>query len=314
MKLTVIIALYNTEKYIKRCLNSILDTTIPKHDYEIIVINDGSTDGGPRIVEEIVERNNNVILINKENGGQSSARNIGLTLAKGDYIFCLDSDDYVNSDLFPIALEEVINNNLDLYPIQFVKVSEDGQKLASKDSYQIINEVISGDEFLSRFTISGAMARYFYNAEIIRDKNLKLLEGIFHEDEEFVIKFLTHVKRIKYDKLPVYFYLIRSSSTMNKPDITHRKKLINDLISVVDSISNLIFENKENLKIVKGLKRKKQQILLSIFLKLRNNDFDSVFRSMIYSKLKSKNYYPLNFNEISFKQKLVAVYFNLQLF
>src|SRR5690606_6791038 len=133
---------------------------------------DGSTDGGPRIVEEIVESNNNVILINKENGGQSSARNIGLTLAKGDYIFCLDSDDYVNSDLFPIALEEVINNNLDLYPIQFVKVSEDGQKLPSKDSYQIINEVISGDEFLSRFTISGAMARSFYNAEIIRDKNL----------------------------------------------------------------------------------------------------------------------------------------------
>ncbi|WP_197091427.1 glycosyltransferase family 2 protein [Sphingobacterium endophyticum] len=313
MKLTVIIALYNTEEYIARCIQSVLDSDLRKDEYEIIVINDGSTDKGAKIVESLMINNGNLRLINKPNGGQSSARNLGINHSKGDYIFCLDSDDYVDSNLFSKALDVAVKNDLDLYPIKFIKVSENGEELKVKDTYRTFNRTMNGPEFLKEFTISGAMARYFYKSKIIKENNLKLLEGIYHEDEEFVTRFLTYVSRVKYDGLPVYFYLIRSSSTMNNKNIKHREKLIKDLIKVVDSLSNLILENCKNEGIVVGVGRKKQQILLSIMLKLRNSHFSNHFKKEMYNELKVKNYYPLKLNNLSVKQKIVGILFNWNL-
>ena len=260
MKLSVVIAVYNTELYLEKCIQSVLKSPLSENDYEIIVINDGSTDKSQLIVENIMRENANIKLINKKNGGQSTARNVGFQLAKGDYIFCLDSDDYIDGELFSLALNYACENDLDMFPIQFIKVSENNEILLFRDTYRELSSIITGAEFMNRFVISGAMARYFYKTEIIKKNNLKLIEGIYHEDEEFVIRFLTFVKRITYSKTPVYYYLYRKSSTVNNTNFEHRRKLLNDLLLVIDSLDELANNKTQDVLTINGIEKKKTAV------------------------------------------------------
>src|SRR5690554_1785104 len=125
MKLTIIIALYNTEQYIEKCIRSVyLNNKLPLSNFEIIVINDGSTDKSQNIVENLQIEYSNIILINKENGGQSSARNRGFKIAKGKYIFCLDSDDFIVAPEMVEALSYCMEKNLDMLPLFYQRYTE----------------------------------------------------------------------------------------------------------------------------------------------------------------------------------------------
>lgn len=312
MKVSLIIALYNTEKYIEKCIQSVLDSPLPKADYEIIVINDGSTDNSQVNVEKLIEANpnTNIQLINKENGGQSSARNLGFAIAKGQYIFCLDSDDYINGDNFFEALDYAIKNDLDMLPIKFNMVDEVGKILSIKDTYNSIG-IISGTAFLNRFVISGAMARYFYKSSVIKENNLRLIEGIYHEDEEFVIKFLIYVKKISYQKHDVYNYMVRVDSTINNKNMEHRVKLIYDIIVVIEKISDFILDNIDNKKLINGLYKKREQLIISIFIRMFKEKFSKKDKQQVLYLLKTKNYLPIRLRNLDLKKKVLGSVINL---
>lgn len=314
MKVSIIIALYNTEKYIEKCIQSVLDSPLPNADYEIIVINDGSTDNSQVIVDQLVISNPeiNIQLINKENGGQSSARNLGFELAKGQYIFCLDSDDYINGDIFRQALDYAISKDLDMLPIDFSYLDEEYISLnKGKDDYQLINNSITGVEFINKFIIAGTMWRYFYKSSIIQQNNLRLLEGVYHEDEEFVIKFLTYVKAIAYQKHKVYNYIIRENSTVNNKDMQHRKKLIFDIIIVVDKITELIENNVYNKGLIAGLLKKREQLIISIFIRMLKERFSAVDKQEVIGLLKSKDYLPVQLDSLNFKKRVLGRIINI---
>lgn len=312
MKLSVVIAVYNTELYLEKCIQSVLKSPLSENDYEIIVINDGSTDKSQLIVENIMRENANIKLINKKNGGQSTARNVGFQLAKGDYIFCLDSDDYIDGELFSLALNYACENDLDMFPIQFIKVSENNEILLFRDTYRELSSIITGAEFMNRFVISGAMARYFYKTEIIKKNNLKLIEGIYHEDEEFVIRFLTFVKRITYSKTPVYYYLYRKSSTVNNTNFEHRRKLLNDLLLVIDSLDELANNKTQDVLTINGIEKKKQQLIISVIIKMFKDKYSSIEFNEVLSKLEHKGYYPVVTDKLSFKHRIVGEIFNVK--
>lgn len=112
-KISTIIPVYNSEVYLKNCLDSVINQTVT--NIEIICINDGSIDNSSQILKEYEAKDNRIIVIDKkENEGANSARNLGLSLAKGDYITFLDSDDYLNLDAYEVALKEAKNKNLDI--------------------------------------------------------------------------------------------------------------------------------------------------------------------------------------------------------
>lgn len=314
MKVSLIIALYNTEKYIEKCIQSVLDSPMSSVEYEIIVINDGSIDNSQAIVEKLIEANPNINiqLINKENGGQSSARNLGFAIAKGQYIFCLDSDDYINGDIFRQALDYAISKDLDMLPIDFSYLDEEYIPLnKGKDDYQLINNSITGVEFINKFIIAGTMWRYFYKSSIIQQNNLRLLEGVYHEDEEFVIKFLTYVKAIAYQKHKVYNYIIRENSTVNNKDMQHRKKLIFDIIIVVDKITELIENNVYNKGLIAGLLKKREQLIISIFIRMLKERFSAVDKQEVIGLLKSKDYLPVQLDSLNFKKRILGRIINI---
>ena len=111
MKLSIIVPLYNVEKYIEKCILSLVNQDF--RDYEIIVVNDGSPDESANIVNELKIKYPNVLLFHKENGGLSSARNFGLEKAKGEYVWFVDSDDWIEPDIISLLYKHVKESNLD---------------------------------------------------------------------------------------------------------------------------------------------------------------------------------------------------------
>ena len=314
MKLSIIIPLYNTEKYIERCIFSVINLPLQKEEYEVIVINDGSTDSGMKIVETIAAGNNHLILINKENGGQSSARNIGIDTARGNYIFFLDSDDYVDGTMLCSALKYAIENDLDMLPVSSHIVYENGN-MYPIDFYDEIKVPISGAEFLNKFYVGEYMCQYFYKSKIIKDNNLRLIENIHSsEDAEFIIRFLTYVNRLSYNQLPVYCYFQRQDSIANLKDMLHRKNKVEDMIAVVDCYGELIRQRLSDAYLIKGIEKKRQGMLFSIFNQMHRDRFDKSDFADIIGKLKQKKYYPLKVNQLSYKKRLIGHLLNQSVF
>lgn len=312
MDLSIIIALYNTEKYIKKCIESIYENnSLNRNDFEVIVINDGSYDNSPKIVEELQSKYANLILLNKKNGGQSSARNQGFKIAKGKYIFCLDSDDFIDASELAKAIIFCEQNELDLLPINLRKYDEDFKALPiAKDNYASINKIISGGEFLNQYVIYGSMCRYIYKRSIIEKNNLYLTEGIYHEDEEFVIKYVTYSKKISYKNHSVYHQIVRNNSTTKNQDASHRLKLLNDLTTVIVNLNLHLAEFESNSLEYIGLSKKIEQLLISLFLRMKKDeiykqDKISLIKRLIFSKL-----FPLDLKYSKIKFKCYAMVVN----
>ena len=306
--------MYNTEEYIKKCICSIYENnSLNFNDFEVIVINDGSTDNSQTIVRNLMVKYKNITLINKDNGGQSSARNSGFKLAKGDYIFCLDSDDFLDADLFVEGLNYCLINDLDLLPIHSkLFLAETGVFLNVKDNYKRIEGTISGVDFLNKFVVSGAMCRYFYKTSCIRNNNLYLLEGVTHEDEEFVTKYIALSKRVSYNQLTLYFYTQRNDSTVNNRNVVHRVKLINDLLKVVLSLNEFTLIHSEDEKLVQGVNKKIKQLIISIFLRFYNEPsvYNKDHKELIVKKLKENRLYPIPTKGLMLKHKLICFLIN----
>ena len=137
-KVSVIVPVYNVEKYIDKCLESLVNQTLK--DIEIIIVNDGSTDNSIKIVEEYKEKyKNKIIYLEKENGGLSDARNYGIQYAKGEYIAFLDSDDYVDRKMYEKLYNKAIENNSDIVECDFYWKYTNKLILDTRNEYKNIN-------------------------------------------------------------------------------------------------------------------------------------------------------------------------------
>ncbi|NDW08962.1 glycosyltransferase [Dysgonomonas sp. 520] len=312
MLLSIIIAMYNTEKYIAKCLNSILTQGLKANDYEIIVIDDGSTDKGADIVEKLTMDNPNIILIKKENGGQSSARNMGFDIARGEYVMCVDSDDYLEPNSLIKLLSLIKKDDLDVASFNFNKVDESGTIIQEKKYYSEHPGIMTGADFMCKFVIVGAMCLYIFKKELIDKHNLRLIEGIFQEDEEFIPQLLSYAKRVKYLDIIVYNYLERSNSTTQNKSIEHRAKLLNDLIVVISHLQKRIKSEPENAPIFKAISRKTEQLSLSICLRLIREKYPEDIILDITKQMKQKKLYPLNYKHLKASQRAIACMINLE--
>ena len=148
MKLiSVIVPVYNTEKYIEKCVMSILNQTYK--NLEIILIDDGSTDNSPQICDSLAEKDNRITVIHQPNGGVSSARNIGLDNTHGDYITFVDSDDYIEPNMIEFLSENIGDTNIAM--CGYTSVEENGN-LSPQENVTVTDGIISTDTFWNIFT------------------------------------------------------------------------------------------------------------------------------------------------------------------
>lgn len=213
MLVSIIMPVYNSEKYLKEAIQSVIDQTYSK--IELIIINDGSIDNSKTIIEEYCKNDARIILKNIQNSGVSSARNLGLSIAKGDFILFVDSDDIINKNFVKDMLE--VSNDYDLvicgYSKKFIKHSDD----------IILHSKINNNEELliniaSNNLIGGFVWNKMFKAKIIKQNNIKFRKNIYVcEDMIFVFEYLSKIKSFIYIPKPLYLYRMRkSSATMQK--------------------------------------------------------------------------------------------------
>ena len=207
-KVSIIIPIYYAENYLYECLNSIKEQTYT--NIEVLMVNDGSTDKSENICKEFLQ-DSRFILINKKNGGVSSARNVGINESNGKYILFLDSDDWCDKDLLSQTVGN--NRNSDMICFGFFKAYKDNkiiQNLKVEKNADIKKEILIND------SIGGYLWNKIFSAEIIKEYDIKFYEDISYcEDLLFIKKYIEYVKKVKYINQPLYYYRARKSSVSN---------------------------------------------------------------------------------------------------
>lgn len=221
MELTIVVPVYNVEKYLKECLDSIY--SIKNIDYEVILVNDGSTDNSLTILNEYKDRYfDKTKIIDKKNGGLSSARNAGLEVAKGDYISFIDSDDIIDPEEFEKFFKEGKELDLDVIVgnMRYFSDKKKGDPLFRSEGIKKL-DVVEGTKFFKTLFEGQKCFREevvddIYKRDFLLENNLYFLDGILHEDSLFTPKVYLKAKRVKYIDRAFYFYRQRSGSIMSK--------------------------------------------------------------------------------------------------
>lgn len=212
VKLSIVIPVYNVDKYIEKCIRSLENQDLSRDEYELIVINDGSTDQSPQIIKNLQKEFNNLILIHKENGGLSSARNLGIKHARGKYIWFFDSDDYAEPNVLKKLINRAEKDNLDLLAFNCYRIQGEKETSMFLSVKKQPTTVISGEFYIQEFFIGISAWFFFCKKEILEDHNLLFVEGIIHEDFEFILRLYRHIKRMAFEPIRVYNYVSRDGS------------------------------------------------------------------------------------------------------
>lgn len=242
---SIIVPIYNVEALLPRCIDSLIGQQY--QNIEIILVNDGSTDSSEAICREYLNRDSRIKLINKENGGLSSARNAGLKLSKGEYIFFVDSDDYVTSDFCSVGVDGFLNHNADVVIFGFNNIFVDTNKIIKKHCKK--SRVISKEEALKGTLIDGYINSLAWNKAYKRElfDNIKYPEGMVFEDVGTTYKIFDKANTIYITSNITYNYEIRNGSLSNKWWCNDKK--INDFFAL--RYNQLQFINKNYPSLIK---------------------------------------------------------------
>ena len=230
--LSIILPVFNVEKYLDRCIKSIIEGSY--NDLEIIIVNDGSKDNSDSIIKRYLEKYTNITYIVKENGGLSHARNVGYIYAKGEYITFFDSDDYIEKDMYEKLMGKVKDYKYDIVVSDlYMEYEETGKKVYVSSNIK--------KDIMEKIYI--AVHNKIYRKELI-DKifknNMPFVNGMYYEDILYTYSILQNIESISFVKEPLYYYVQRSSSISNNYD----KRLYDIITSVEMLIENAVKNNR----------------------------------------------------------------------
>ena len=223
IKVSVIVPVYNVEKYLEKCLDSLVNQTLK--EIEIIIVNDGSPDNSQKIIDRYAKKHKNIKAYIKENGGLSDARNYGIKKATGEYISFIDSDDYIANDMLEIMYNKAKNNRLDIVVCDTINVYENGHEVYITSNYNYSNNNIKN------YLLSPPMAcSRLYNRTLLDKLHFK--KGIYYEDLELTPKLVRYTSKVGFVNEGLYYYLQRNGSIMKQQEFN--EKLL-DIFKVLQS-------------------------------------------------------------------------------
>lgn len=305
---TFIVPVYNVEQYIKRCINSLIEQSFS--DFEILLIDDGSTDNSSQICDNYKAIDQRIRVIHKKNGGLSDARNVGIKEAKGEYIFFVDSDDYITSDSCKKVYNLLKNNkHIDIIVGEADEIHKD-KVLFQTHSNLRENYLYKNKEYL---TLTCQKKEFYmpawiniYRRNFIVENQLFFTKGILHEDVDWTPKVFLKAKTILYLEGVFYHYIIRNGSITQTKKYEKNKK---DLLVILNKLYNLFLEIDDNnlKKTLNGfliqqyltitgrysIPKNEDSINLSLSFALKNSIRYVDFIKLILLKLNRKLYFKL---------------------
>ena len=312
-KISVIIPVYNTEKYIEKCLDSIYNQKMK--DIEIIIVNDGSKDNSDTIIQKWIEKNKANIQIKylkKENGGLSDSRNFAIPYVTGEYISFIDSDDFIDENLYS-NLEKYMNEKIDLIKFKMQTVDEKGKILEKLDGpifekctgEKGYEKLCTNDKFLDPACI------YLYRTEFYKENNFKYKLGAYHEDFGLTSLIILKAKSFVSTNEYGYYYLQTNNSiTRNsnyEKEIKKAKDLINHYDDMIRTIENYEISNKSK----ELIKRYYTNTLILKTRELKEKDKKQYIKEIKERKL-YKNIKPYNLKQL-IKRIILKININLYL-
>lgn len=208
-KVSVIIPIYNAEKYLRRCIESVLKQDF--EDFELLLVDDGSKDLSGHICDEYAKQDERIRVIHKENSGVSDSRNLAISLARGEYLQFMDSDDWITPDATGLLVRSAMENACDLVIADFYRVI--GERLAHKGDIRE-EGVMSREEFALQMMEKpadfyyGVLWNKLYRRDIIQNNGLSMDKDIsWCEDFIFNMEYIRHVKKVYALRVPVYYYV-----------------------------------------------------------------------------------------------------------
>lgn len=302
--ISVIIPIYNAEKYIKNCLYSVCNQSYMGKKYdnlEIICINDGSTDNSFEILQYSAKTDHRIQLINQENKGLSEARNIGLDKATGEYIFFLDVDDYIHPQCFEILYNIMQKSNLDIAGCNYKTTDSLCEKAdeyiyCDDFKYNILENPVK--QLLNR-KIPISVWNKLYKTSAI--KNIRFIKDIYFEDIYFTTAILSQQSKIAKTELELYFYY-QSPQSITRSSFNNKK-----IDSYVTTIKKIADEFKSQTNFYELLQKKLFSSILRQLIKSINKEKNKTLKQYLKVELKKLyiqkiiNYYGLS---VMYKLKL----------
>lgn len=297
-EISIIIPSYNVEEYIGSCLDSIVNQSFT--DYEIIVVDDGSTDKTKEIISRYIERYSNIVLITQKNSGQSVARNRGIEVAKGKFIVFVDSDDWFTEKTSLQSLySTVIDKNPDFVQAGFCYVN--GESISE---YRIRPEkdLFKNDILINMLRVDNLYTSPWakiYSTKFIKDNNIRFIEGLVNEDTAFSIEVASYANKVSFLSKNVYSSREREGSTSRTSfkrmfktmhEVLHQTRIKLISIGRWDYTIHKYYEARYVRSMLYNLFQSAQRNSFSIF----TEDYNYCMNNTSYKKsLKFSKYLPL---------------------
>jgi glycosyltransferase involved in cell wall biosynthesis len=241
---SIIIPVYNVENYLEQCLDSIINQSFT--DFEVILVNDGSTDESLKICESFTSIHQQIKLINQENKGLSGARNSGFNMASGKYIWFVDSDDYIKDNSLEILFNQLSNSYLDVLGFSNYHFIEETQMLR-ENNINSESSILNNLELLDKkllFEIAPWI--YVYKYSFLKENDIHFREDIkIHEDEFYLIEVLSKLNSIKFIEDKIYVYRIRANSLMRSNRKLEKLYVFSQLIDYFIELKNKNYLTKD---------------------------------------------------------------------
>ena len=267
-RVSVVIPVYNVQEYLPYCVESVIKQKYG--DFEIILVNDGSTDNSLKICREYADKYEKITVINQENRGVSAARNAGIKVATGEYIVFLDSDDWWNDDWLSLCMRKIGENNSDcdimIFGAQKVNVQNNyceyiGRRFDKfpdgKTGMEVIKYILQNDSKFEWYAW-----RYVCRTDFLRQESLTFVEGIFYEDVEWTPRVFVKAKKVLYlDVVGLNYRFHNAGSILNTPTLKKSK----DKIQVVKMACSYVENNITDSILRKMFKRNFSALYLSAY-------------------------------------------------
>jgi glycosyltransferase involved in cell wall biosynthesis len=295
--LTLVIPVYNTASFVKKCLESILGQGAPARDYEIIVVDDGSTDGSATVVAAYANAGGDLRIVSQQNSGLGAARNTGLANARGAYIWFIDSDDYLVDGALPKILELLERERPDVVALDYTCADEAGSPILwIRDRFETLGRAkLRGCEFFElNYRLTYAWL-YVFRTALLKDNRIAFRPRINMQDAEMLPRALIHAEQVFSANLAAYVYVKRSESFINSTSHAVRERYFASVIEVRNSL--LEFAKTVNQAAMSAGLRKKLNVIEEIlFMSLVYDALDASRRRSRVQKLIEVGVYPFRFD------------------
>lgn len=296
VKYSFIVPVYNTSKYLKKCLDSLVNQTLK--DFEIIVVNDGSTDDSKNIISKYQKKYKNIIVIDQKNEGLSMARNNGVKKASGKYLIFIDSDDYVENNLLKEIDKKI--DDAEVLRYQIITEDENGNDINIYNEKEF-DEMKGYDAFkyISKYYFVEPAWCYVYKTDYYLNNKFNFKKGVYHEDFGLVPYIIYKARKVKSINYPGYHYVQRNGSIMNNSNYSKTVKKAFDMLEQYKTIrlfsKNISKKNNyddyylsyiSNSVIVKARELKKDERKIYVHELKRINAFDGVLVNTKIRKIK----------------------------